>query len=383
MRKLILFVLAILTLGGHVFSQQTAGQIVYAEGMGFTIGTGETAEIYDITYDNVLGMDVFEGDFISTDSGSFLELQMLNSGNLLKISENTSFTIEESGAAGGGSFELTYGRVRAKVDKLFNQEDFIIRGPSVTAGVRGTDFGYDILADTGDEGGSTVNVYCFDGKVVVDKIETTTLEEGGKTIEKEVVVETIVLQPDQMITLKGELLEREMVTKPVEEEIRDFWAEQDFKADVSDLPDGEEETPAEGDLGDTETPEEEDLSAKGEIGEEEYPAEDEDQQFQETPRDEKEEKEAADLGSKEQEKEILTDAERKELEERYNNAGIGMLTSGFIAETLGLTTFFFGEDLLGLSQPASKVFGAGLMVSGGILIGAAIYAFSQITGLGK
>jgi hypothetical protein len=380
MRKLILIVLAFFILGGQVFSQRTAGQIVYAEGMGFTIGTGETAEIYDITYDNVLGMDVFEGDFISTDPGSFLELQMKNSGNLLKISENTSFTVVESGEAGGGSFELTYGRVRAKVDKLFNQENFVIRGPSVTAGVRGTDFGYDILADTGEEGGSTVNVYCFDGKVVVDKVETVTLEEEGKTIEKEVVVETIILEPDQMITLQGEMLGREMLTKPVEDEIRDFWSEQDFKTDVTELPDGQEEAQPEGDL---EPAKAKDLPKEEDTTEEEYPEEDLDKQVQETTGDKKEEEKVGEPGSMKQEKEILTETERKELEEQYNNAGIGMLTTGFIVETIGVTTFFFGEELLGLSQPTGQVFGAGLMVSGGLLIGAAIYAFSQVTGLGK
>jgi hypothetical protein len=366
MRKLFLFILVFFTLCGYAYSQQAAGQIVYAEGMQFTIGTGEQSEVYDITYDNVLGMEVFEGDFISTDPGSFLEIQITNSKNLFKISENTSFTIEESGRGGSGSFRLTYGRVRARVDKLFNREDFLVRGPSVTAGVRGTDFGYDILAISGEEGKSTVNVYCFEGKVVVDKIKKIKVQEGDQTIEKEVVVETIVLQSGEMIALKGEVLERAMVPKPVEKEIRDFWEEQDFKAEVT------EETSKE------EGPEK-DIAEAEETSETETQKDSEEQKGEEDRREEREEQKLAE--GKDQE--VLTEAERKSLEKQYNNAGIGLLTTGFLAESIGITTFFFGEELLGLSQPANQVFGAGLMVSGGILIGAAIYAFSQITGLGK
>ncbi|MFO7850692.1 MAG: FecR domain-containing protein, partial [Spirochaetia bacterium] len=158
--------------------EEIRGEVIYAAGSGFElVRDGDTRE-YDLSAETVEGMDLFSGDYINTYGNTFLEIQTLPSQNLLKVSENTSFKVQELTEQGGGSFELTYGRVRAKVEKMAGLEKFSIKGPSMVAGVRGTDFGYDIVYGGDEEKERTVAlVYCFEGEVdVATEEETETAE---------------------------------------------------------------------------------------------------------------------------------------------------------------------------------------------------------------
>ena len=127
---------------------EDAATVVYADGDGFTIirrsGDEERRTWEDPDF---IGVGLADGDTILTDDRTFLELRMNTNNSVVRVSENTSFEISQGGASGGDTrLAVTYGRVRAAVQRIRGSREFEIRGQSVVAGVRGTDFGVSVLA---------------------------------------------------------------------------------------------------------------------------------------------------------------------------------------------------------------------------------------------
>lgn len=143
-----LLVLVVMMLAFPVFvAAEDAAMVVYAEGDGFTIlrrsGDAERRTWEDPDF---IGVGLADGDTILTDDGTFLELRMHANDSLVRVSENTSFEISQGGASGGDTrLAVTYGRVRAIVQRIRGSREFEIRGQTVVAGVRGTDFGVSVL----------------------------------------------------------------------------------------------------------------------------------------------------------------------------------------------------------------------------------------------
>ncbi len=213
---------------------EPAAVLIYSEGESFLISRGDEVIEYDLYLDDVEGFEFYKGDFINTGNGTFLEIQLYPTENVLKISENTSFTIAGSGSGGGGGeFAITYGRVRAKVQKLTGNDTFSIRGPSVVAGVRGTDFGYDFIAGTGESQGTALaRVYCFEGKVEVSRLEQKEEVVDEEVIVKSVVVETVVIEANQMVTILPEESAVPLSPKALTEEVKTFWDTNEFRGEI-------------------------------------------------------------------------------------------------------------------------------------------------------
>ncbi len=221
-------------------SEAHAGSLIYASGSGFELVRNGTKEEYDLSTDIVEGLEFRSGDYVNTFDGTFLEIQVSGSANVLKISENTSFKFDKSAQTNTSQYEVSYGRVRARVRKLAGLEQFAISGPSMVAGVRGTDFGYDVLYDV-EEQTTIASVYCFEGKVEVEPTVQVIEEAEQSELDADAVpqkINPIEIEADEMVQVR-ELTGRQAAdtgtvfalrrTK-VEEEIRSFWKENDFKA---------------------------------------------------------------------------------------------------------------------------------------------------------
>ncbi|RKX77045.1 MAG: hypothetical protein DRP87_10205 [Spirochaetes bacterium] len=295
-----------------------AAVIIYSEGFGFSLSRYGEMQEYNLQYDNVIGMELNQGDFISTEESTFLEIQLLPSENILKVAENTSFEITRMGRSGGASLSLTYGKIRAKVSRLVGDEEFQILGQSVIAGVRGTDFGYDIIAAKADEEtGALTQVYCFEGEVEVSRVE------------EERVVETVVLGPDEMVVLWEREPRRPLQKEKVSEEIDNYWERHRF----------------EGELISVEKPEVEE--AEEEVPEEKIIVEEE-----------------------------LTEEKPKEMKKKFLIAGTGLLATGLLTESIGVVTYFWGDTVFpGASRDTTRTAGSVLMISGGGIIGIALFSF--------
>jgi hypothetical protein len=320
------FVLVVaVTISSFAQETDTHGTIIYAQGQSFTLSRDNESTDYDLYYDDVIGLPLQQGDYISTDSGTFLEIQLSTSGNVLKVSENTNLELSSVEKRGGGSVELTYGRVRAKIGKLFGEEQFRVRGPTVVAGVRGTDFGYDIIA--GDESRTDeqmARVYCFEGKIEVNRIkdgevlETVTIEEGQMALHP-------VKEPDTPIETTG-----------ITPEVREFWDANPFE--------GEPRQPA----------------PEPEEAEEEPEPEPEAQKEQ--PREEA------------RVEKVFTAKDKKTLK-----IGTGLMASGLVLEGAGLLTYFIGEQFhTGSTETFLKNVGFSLVAPGLLFVTGGVISFFAV-----
>ncbi len=176
---------------GQSLGESSFGAIIYAEGEVVSVIRDLRRTEYDAFTGELLGFAVYPGDIIQTDPNTYVEIQLLPSRSVIKVAENTSFTIDQISTTGNGVFDLAYGRLRARVIRLAGQDPFEIRGVGATAGVRGTDFGTDVLVQPAG-GASLTRIYCFEGEVHV--------EVDGLSSERPSGTEPIVVTADQMIT---------------------------------------------------------------------------------------------------------------------------------------------------------------------------------------
>jgi hypothetical protein len=216
--------------------------VLYADGFEFAVARDGRYTIYDAVLDDIVGLPLLAGDLIQTDDDTFLEIQLLPSENILKVAENTTFQIRGLGGSGGGVFELTYGKVRAKVQKLSGTDPFQIHGSNAVAGVRGTDFGYDFVAQRGLSTAGVTQIYCFEGEVEVKEaisIESPVEKEALVISANEMVtVEPLVTETDMTDALPGETVSFKKLE--ITEEISEYWNQNAFEARPLDAAEVEE-----------------------------------------------------------------------------------------------------------------------------------------------
>ncbi len=250
---LVLFVTA-LVLPSPAEAQENAGrgeaQIVYAVGDGFTVVEDGEPRFYEADAPEALGLRLKPGNEIQTENGTFLEISLLNSGSIVKIAENTTFRLKAISRKGGGRFDLAYGRIRAKVNRLVDDDDFSVTSRETVAGVRGTDFGYDVLFERQDgETTTRTRVYCFEGAVEVtrpaapeaaaqesqtaaEETDTGETDTEEKILEKTGDRERVLISANEMVNMilpretraDDALLEREpLVKEKINPEVEEFW----------------------------------------------------------------------------------------------------------------------------------------------------------------
>lgn len=132
MKRFTAVCLVLLVAASFVYGQQA--DVVYVEGIvDLKFADGERMEAY-------IGDYLEKGDTIITDSSSFAELEQEN-GSLIKISEDTIFTLQEMEVNGEKRSVLstTLGAVAFKFNRMTGKEP-LIATPGTVAGVRGTEF---------------------------------------------------------------------------------------------------------------------------------------------------------------------------------------------------------------------------------------------------
>ena len=209
-----------------ILQGQEKAEIVYAQGEGFTLVREGKSVYYDLYEEPAEGMVLWPGDVILTEQDSWMEIEINGTGSLIKIAENTTFSID-SLENRGGTFGVSYGRIRAKVEKLTDDSPFWIQGVDTVAGVRGTDFGYDLFFNREKPGKARTDVYCFQGKVEVVKLETRE-ETEGEALDTETRPQSVILGRNEMVSVysdSDETLGKERVSA----ELKEFWGENDFQ----------------------------------------------------------------------------------------------------------------------------------------------------------
>lgn len=212
------------------------GSIVYAEGKSFTLIRDGAPRVIAVDSSGVFGMEIMAGDIFQTAEETMLEFAVYAVGATIKIAENTSFRCGVEPEKKQVTGELYYGRVRAKVERLAKGATYRISSPSLVAGVRGTDFGLDVISVkvpqasiesnnneySTQQGHSAIlhRVFCLEGSVLVGDFSApklnTVLLSAGEKVEK--------LQVLSKKDIDEAALEKEEINK----EIREFWEERPF-----------------------------------------------------------------------------------------------------------------------------------------------------------
>ncbi|MFQ3620186.1 MAG: FecR family protein [Spirochaetales bacterium] len=93
-----------------------------------------------------MGLQLSEGERIRT-TNSTAELRLLPNGSIIKLSRNTDFRIEAlegSKSKDTNAFTLAAGKIRTVAAKKLGSQ-YEVRTPSAVCGVRGTDFGMEVV----------------------------------------------------------------------------------------------------------------------------------------------------------------------------------------------------------------------------------------------
>lgn len=251
--------MAVLLVSAVCFAESYAN-VTYAEGGTFRLVRGGVTTTWDVATGDVFGMEIFIGDMISTGPDTMLELSIHPVSASVQIAENTSYACNADGAGGQSRGELYYGRVHAKVAKLSGSNSFRITSPSLVAGVRGTDFGCDVIAvrpgsstvtdgsnDSGAAGSAggpdspsplVSRVFCFEGSVAVNRVETPALE--SVVVSTGEMVETVVQGAPVSGNQTGGTALPALEPVPISGEIKAYWQE---IPSVGYLPEGQIATP--------------------------------------------------------------------------------------------------------------------------------------------
>jgi hypothetical protein len=95
-----------------------------------------------------IGMDVPVGATIVTFDGDSAEVRLQPNGSIIKIAANTNFLVEGLQGAGGADanrFAVAVGKIRNVAARATGNDRYVVRGASTVAGVRGTDWGMEVL----------------------------------------------------------------------------------------------------------------------------------------------------------------------------------------------------------------------------------------------
>ena len=140
-----------------MFINDTSGELLFINETG-------TEELYSC--DVGLGSELPIGWTVLTGNGDSVELQMKSNGSIIRIAENTNFKVmalQGIDKAPSSDFELIFGKFRTIAGRLIGNEEYNFYGQTSTCGVRGTDFGMQIVSDT--VYGIKEETFVFEGKV--------------------------------------------------------------------------------------------------------------------------------------------------------------------------------------------------------------------------
>jgi hypothetical protein len=179
-----------------------------------------------LSTDEPIGLKLLPGDQIQTGSKTSVELVLMPRRSRLRLSENTAVTIKSLGGDGSTGLELVYGRLRSKVTKLASSSSpYRVSSQAFVAGVRGTDFGCDLLAARPGILAEP-RVYCFEGSVEVEAIQAP--DSAAEAPESK--AEAVVLSAGSMAVIEAPSPGKEvsLVEKPIDVETSTYWKANEF-----------------------------------------------------------------------------------------------------------------------------------------------------------
>ena len=162
MKKSILIISILFFLAAAAFAGEPAAILEYFDDASgeFKVVTPQGEEWYSDTLD--FGMEIPIGSTVVTFDGDYAEISLDPNGSIIRISENTNFSIDAVQGASGAAenvFSVAVGKFRAVAGRATGNERYIYKGPSAVCGVRGTDSGMSVIP------GKLESAFVFEGSV--------------------------------------------------------------------------------------------------------------------------------------------------------------------------------------------------------------------------
>ena len=179
-----------------------------------------------VVFDDPIGLVLYAGDQVQTGRGATAEIQFSKPAGILKMTENTTIVIERLKTNATINIRLIYGRIRTKMSKLAGNESFSITSAQAVAGVRGTDFGFEVLTPRVALNPMPVTkIYCFEGELFV--IAYVDISSGS--LEKlETVPKEFTIKNNEMVVVERKDARSVATLQKLEYGLSEFWSTQVF-----------------------------------------------------------------------------------------------------------------------------------------------------------
>jgi hypothetical protein len=130
-------------------AQDSESAVIYqAAGSDFSLSSGEARHIFSPEALASGGLILNPKDLIQTGPGVFLEIQLLPSGTLIKLSENTSFVFNGYDLSGHfADFGLLYGRIRLVSGTGGGNKTAVVRAANISVRIEEGDLGIDYVME--------------------------------------------------------------------------------------------------------------------------------------------------------------------------------------------------------------------------------------------
>jgi hypothetical protein len=221
--------LLLLSLGFSLPAQDSEGAVIYkAEGSDFSLSSrGEWSIVGSEAVAG--GLTLNPWDLIQTGPGVFLEIQLLPSGTLIKVSENTSFVFNgyDGSPVRFADFGLLYGRIRLVSGTGGGDQTVVVRSANIAVRIDEGDLGIDYVMEPIAHGRGGVprpmfRLYGFSGTAEVFPFPS------GNSLIQAGEIQSIVVKEKESLFLE---IASPMVfaeRRALDRDIIDFWRHHNF-----------------------------------------------------------------------------------------------------------------------------------------------------------
>jgi hypothetical protein len=218
-----------LSLGSFIPAQDSGSAVIYkAEGADFSLSF--RGEQHILTPEAAASGEAAlnPGALIQTGSGVFLEIQLLPSGTLIKVSENTSFVFNGYDLSGRfADFGLLYGRMRLVSGTGGETGTAVVRSANISVRIEDGDWGIDYVMEplAHGRGGAPrpmFRLYGFRGRA-----EVFPFPSGGSPIQAG-EIQSIAVHENESLVLEVASPMVFAERKALDKEIIDFWQHHNF-----------------------------------------------------------------------------------------------------------------------------------------------------------
>jgi hypothetical protein len=217
-----------LSLGFPLPAQDAESAVIYrAEGSDFSLSSrGERRIVGSETA--AAGLTLNPWDLIQTGPGVFLEIQLLPSGTLIKVSENTSFVFNGYDSPGRfADFGLLYGRIRLVSGTGGGNRTAVVRSANISVRIEEGDVGIDYVMEplAHGRGGMpkpTLRLYDFSGKA-----EVFPFPSGSSPVQAGEIQSILVREKESLfLEIASPMVFAER--RALDRDIIDFWGQHNF-----------------------------------------------------------------------------------------------------------------------------------------------------------